>query len=242
MRQVPSSSQWLNFYLCEACESISSMLRCLRLLRNCAPALSIIQNGAVGRALPELFHHPRWSLSMTTTGRWGTPAASTAPASTSLRCGSGRWCSRPPLLQFRLGWSLFQQSNLDLPHGKGRGRKGREDRKEGMRTTRNGCGSLESFSFSEGWWSDAEELQGVRGSQSRRTDLFTGMHRWACFCNTKALLLVSPSPSTWSALHPNAPRAEKPARRWLGSIERLEYRERPRKREREGEKAAFERQ
>lgn len=45
------------------------------------------------------------------------------------------------------------------------------------------------------------------------------MHRWACFCNTKALLLVSPSPSTWSALHPNAPRAEKPARRWLGSAE-----------------------
>lgn len=89
------------------------------LLRNCAPALSIIQNGAVGRALPELFHHPRWSLSMTTTGRWDTPASSTAPASTSLRCGSGRWCSRPPLLQFRLGWSLFQQSNLDLPHGKG---------------------------------------------------------------------------------------------------------------------------
>lgn len=52
------------------------------------------------------------------------------------------------------------------------------------------------------------------------------MHRWACFCNTKALLLVSPSPSTWSALHPNAPWAEKPARRWLGSTERLEYRER----------------
>lgn len=86
------------------CESISSILCCLRLLRNCAPALSIIQNGAVGRALPELFHHPQWSLSMTTTGRWGTPAASTAPASTSLRYGSGRWCSRPPSLQFRLGW------------------------------------------------------------------------------------------------------------------------------------------
>lgn len=155
LRQVPSSSQWLN--LCDACESISSMLCCLRLLRNCAPALSIIQNGAVGRALPELFHHPRWSLSMTVSGHWGTPAASTAPASTSLRYGSDRWCSRPPLLQFRLGWSLFQQSNLDLPHG-----KGEKDRKEGMRTTRNGCGSPEGFSF----WRDGEwcrELQGVRG-------------------------------------------------------------------------------
>lgn len=139
------SSHWQNLYLCEACESISLILCCLRLLRNCAPALSIIQNGAVGRALPELFHHPRWSLSMTTTGRWGTPAASTAPASTSLHCGSGRWCSRPPLLQFRLGWSLFQQSNLDLPHGKGG--KGEKDRKQGMRTTRNGCGSPESLSF-----------------------------------------------------------------------------------------------
>lgn len=77
------------------------------------------------------------------------------------------------------------------------------------------------------------ELWGVGESQSRRTDLFTGMHRWACFCNTKALLLVSPSPSTWSALHPNAPRAQKPARRWLGSIERLESRERWRERARE---------
>lgn len=65
---------------------------------------------------------------------------------------------------------------------------------------------------------------GSLGSQSRHTDLFTGMHRWACFCNTKALLLVSPSPSTSSALHPNAARAEKPARRWLGSRQRLEYR------------------
>lgn len=36
--------------------------------RNCAPALSIIKIVAVGRALPELFHHPQWSLSMTTTG------------------------------------------------------------------------------------------------------------------------------------------------------------------------------
>lgn len=73
---------------------------------------------------------------------------------------------------------------------------------------------------------------GIWGSQSRRTDLFTGTHRWACFCNTKALLLVSPSPSTWSALHPNAPRAEEPARRWLGSTERLGvHKKRQRKRE-----------
>lgn len=104
-----------------------------------------------------------------------------------------------------------------------------KDRKEGMRTTRNGCGSPESFSSSEGLgWTDAKrgwELGGGGGSQSRRTDLFTGMHRWACFCNTKALLLVSPSPLTWSALHPNAPWAEKPARSWHGSTERLEYRE-----------------
>lgn len=148
MRPVLSFSHWLNLYLCEACESISFILCCLRLLRNCAPALSIIQNGAVGRALPELFHHSRWSLSMTTTGHWGTPAASTVPASTSLHCGSGRWCSRPPLLQFRLGWSLFQQSNLDLPHGKGE--KGGKDRKQEMRTTRNGCDSPESLSFLRG--------------------------------------------------------------------------------------------
>lgn len=33
------------------------MQRRLRLRGNCAPALSIVQNGAVGRALPELFHH-----------------------------------------------------------------------------------------------------------------------------------------------------------------------------------------
>lgn len=39
-----------------------------------------------------------------------------------------------------------------------------------------------------------------------------GTDRWACFCNTKALLLVSPSPLTWSALHSNAPWAEAPAR------------------------------
>lgn len=146
MRPVLSSPQWLN--LCEACESISSILCRLRLLRNCAPALSIIQNGAVGRALPELFHRPRWSLSMTMTGHWGTPAASTVPASTSLHCGSGIWCSRPPLLQFRPGWSLFQQSNLDLPHGK-RGKR-EKDRKQGVRTTRNGCCSPESFSFLRG--------------------------------------------------------------------------------------------
>lgn len=108
----------------------SLLLCCLRLLRNCAPALSIIQNVSVGRTLPELFHHSQWSLSMTKIAHWGTPAASTAPASTSLRCGSGRWCSRPPLLQFRLGWSSFQQSNLDLPHGKGGERVGGTGKKE----------------------------------------------------------------------------------------------------------------
>lgn len=37
-------------------------------------------------------------------------------------------------------------------------------------------------------------------------------HRWACLCNTKALLLVSPSPLTWTALHPNVPSAEEAAR------------------------------
>lgn len=52
------------------------------------------------------------------------------------------------------------------------------------------------------------------------------MHRWACFCNTKALLLVSPSPLTRSALHPNAPWGEEAARRWLGNAEKLEFRER----------------
>lgn len=126
MRYVPPSARWLNSCVSEACESISPTLRSLRLPWNCAPALSITQTVAVGRASPELLH-PRWSLSMTAPGHWDTPAASTAPASTSLRCGSGRWCSRPPLLQFRLGWSLFQQSNLDLPHGKGRRKTGKRE-------------------------------------------------------------------------------------------------------------------
>lgn len=161
MRQVPSSSQWLNSYFCEACESIPSILCCLRLLRNCAPALSIIQIVAVGRALPELFHHPQWSLSMTTTGRWGTPAASTAPASTSLRCGSGRWCSRPPLLQFRLGWSLFQQSNLDLPHGKG-GKGRRKTRKKEWERQEMDVALLRASLFG-GVVDWCRELQGVRG-------------------------------------------------------------------------------
>lgn len=52
------------------------------------------------------------------------------------------------------------------------------------------------------------------------------MHQWACFCNTKALLLVSPSPLTRSALHPNALWGEEAARRWLGNAEKLEFRER----------------
>lgn len=160
LRQVPSSSQWLNLCLCEACESISVILCFLRLLRNCAPALSIIQNGAVGRALPELFHHPRRSLSMTTSGRWGTPAASTVPASTSLHCGSGRWCSRPPLLQFRLGWSSFQQSNLDLPHGKGR--KGRKTGKKEWERQEMDVALLRASLFG-GVVEWCRELQGVRG-------------------------------------------------------------------------------
>lgn len=47
--------------LCESCcfcFLFFSFFFCF-FLRNCAPALSIIQNGAVGRALPELIHHPR---------------------------------------------------------------------------------------------------------------------------------------------------------------------------------------
>lgn len=76
------------------------------------------------------------------------------------------------------------------------------------------------------FWRGGRVMQRAAGSQSRRTDLFTGMHRWACFCNTKALLLVSPFPSTWSALHPNALQAKKPARRWLGSTEAEVQRER----------------
>lgn len=92
---------------------------------------------------------------------------------------------------------------------------------EGIRRTRNRCVSPESVSF----WRYGGGRHTAAGSWSRHSDLFTGMHRWACFCNTKALLLVSPSPSTWSALHPNAPRAQTPARRWLGSAERLKYRE-----------------
>lgn len=154
-RQVPSSIQWLNSYFCEACESISSILCCLRFLRNCAPALSIIKIVAVGRALPELFHHPQWSLSMTTTGHWGTPAASTAPASTSLRCGSGRWCSRPPLLQFLLGWSSFQQSNLDLSHWEG-GSKGGERQERTNQNDKKWMGLSREPLFLEGWRTDAE--------------------------------------------------------------------------------------
>lgn len=160
MRLILSSSHWLNFHLCEACESVSSTLCCLKFLRNCAPALSIIQNGAVGRALPELFHHPRWSFSMTTTGHWGTPAGSTAPVSTSLRCGSGRWCSRPPLRQFRLGWSLFQQSNLDLPHGKG-GKGERETGKKEWERQEMDV-SLLRASLCKGVVEWCRELQGVR--------------------------------------------------------------------------------
>lgn len=168
-----------------------------------------------------------------TTGRWDIPAASTAPASTNLRCGSGRWCSRPPLHQFRLGWSSFQQSNLDLPHeeewwglgGGGTQEKRSENDKKWMHLPRE-------LSLCRRGGGVMQRTGGSWGSQSRRTDLFTGMHRWACFCNTKALLLVSSSPSTWSALHPNAPRAEEPARRWLGSAERLECTKRGRGRER----------
>lgn len=142
---------------------------CLGFCRNCAPALSIIQNGAVGRALPELFHRPDRSPPMTVTGRWGTPAASIAPASTSLHCGSGRWCSRPPLLQFRLGWSLFQQSNLDLPHGKGgergesRERKGRGEEKKEEWERQEMDVSLLRASLCSGVVEWCRELQGVRG-------------------------------------------------------------------------------
>lgn len=137
---------------------------CLRIYRNCAPALSIIQNGTVGRALPELFYHPRRSPSMTMTGRWGILAASTAPASTSLRCGSGRWCSRPPLLQFQPGWSSFQQSNLDLPHGKGgKERKGRERQKKREWERQEMDVSLLRASLCSGVVEWCRELQGVRG-------------------------------------------------------------------------------
>jgi len=149
--------------------------------------------------MPGRSRQPLWSLSTTTSGRWGTPAASTAPASTSLRCGSGRWCSRPPWLRFRLGWSLFQRSSLDLPCGKwGDRRERRNEKDKGMDVA-----LLRASLFRRGG-GVMQRAAGSQGSQSRPPDLFTGMHRWACFCNTKALLLVSPSPSTWSALHPNA--------------------------------------
>lgn len=60
----------------------------------------------------------------------------------------------------------------------------------------------------------------THGSSEGGTDVwmfFTAMHRWACFCNTKALLLLSfpfspilplthPS-SHWDALHSNVPQA-----------------------------------
>lgn len=44
----------------------------------------------------------------------GTRAWSTAPASTSPRCGSGRCCSRPPSLRCQQELSWFLQSSSDL--------------------------------------------------------------------------------------------------------------------------------
>lgn len=91
--------------------------------RNCAPASQslAVTRWAVPCADSRAAHRcPSLQLrrvSMTTSDRWGTPAASTAQASTSPRCGTDRWCSRPPSLQCQLGWLWFQRSNLDLSHG-----------------------------------------------------------------------------------------------------------------------------
>lgn len=71
--------------------------------------------------------------------------------------------------------------------------------------------------FLEGLGCGLMQRAGRELDESKRTiQIFSqGTHRWACFCNTKALLLVSPSPLTWSALHPNTPWAEAPARIWV---------------------------
>lgn len=71
-------------------------------------------------AVPHIAPCPSLQLqrgSMMPPDRWDTPGASTAQASTNPRCGTDRWCSRPPSLQCQLGWSSFQRSNLDLSHG-----------------------------------------------------------------------------------------------------------------------------
>lgn len=72
------------------------------------------------------------------------------------------------------------------------------------------CGLEEElvfFFFLEGLGCGLMQRVGWELGESKRTvQIFSqGTHRWACFCNTKALLLVSPSPLTWSALHPNVP-------------------------------------
>lgn len=141
--------------------SASPILCRLRLLGNCAPALSIIQNGAVGRALPELFHRP--------------PVESLYDSDWPLRHSRRKHCAgfhQSPLWQRQ----MVQSSTFtSIPAGMivvpakqfgpaAWGREGEEGRGEGrtkkrekrMRTTRNGCGSPESISFSAGWWSDAE--------------------------------------------------------------------------------------
>lgn len=81
--------------------------------------------------------------------------------------------------------------------------RGRGDSKEGLRKAGNEALPRAPL-FLEKWRTEAKKWWSS-GSRSGRTDLFTDMHRWACFCNTKALLLVSPSPLTRSALHPNVP-------------------------------------
>lgn len=71
--------------------------------------------------------------------------------------------------------------------------------------TPRGVGEGLLFFGGFGLWTDAKE-EWELGESKRTVQIFSqGTHRWACFCNTKALLLVSPSPLTWSALHPNAP-------------------------------------
>ena len=62
--------------------------------------------------------------------------------------------------------------------------------------------------------------RGPGGVGAEERDLFMGMHRWACFCNTKALSPSLPSLSllTQNTLHSNAQQAEDAGKepRWRG--------------------------
>ena len=154
--------------MCEACESIS--LRCfrrLRLLRNCAPALSIIQNGAVGRALPELFHRP--------------PVESLYDNVWPLRHSRRKHCAgfhQSPLWQRQMVQSStftsipagmivvpakqFGPAAWERGGGK-EGRKRQERRNENDKKWMWFSGGVSLFSA--GWWSDAESCRELGESE-----------------------------------------------------------------------------